>query len=38
MAPTEILAARHYETLSKLCRDTDIKIALQTGSKKTLKK
>ncbi len=38
MAPTEILAAQHYETLSKLCRDTDIKIALQTGSKKTLKK
>lgn len=32
MAPTEILARQHYETLKKLYKDTDIKIALLTGS------
>lgn len=34
MAPTEILAAQHYETLTKLFSATDIKIALLTGSTK----
>lgn len=32
MAPTEILAKQHYETLKKLFQDTDIKIGLLTGS------
>ena len=32
MAPTEILAAQHYATLSSFFKDTDVKIALLTGS------
>ncbi len=32
MAPTEILAVQHYETLKKFFKDTNIKIALLTGS------
>ncbi len=32
MAPTEILATQHYETLLKLTEGTDIKINLLTGS------
>ena len=36
MAPTEILAVQHYESLNKFLKDSDIKIALLTGS--TLKK
>lgn len=34
MAPTEILATQHYESLTKLFDGTDIKIALLTGSTK----
>lgn len=32
MAPTEILAVQHYATLSSFFKDTDVKIALLTGS------
>lgn len=32
MAPTEILAAQHYATLSKFFENTDINVALLTGS------
>lgn len=32
MAPTEILAAQHFETLSSLLENTDFRIALITGS------
>jgi ATP-dependent DNA helicase RecG len=32
MAPTEILAAQHYETISRLVDGLDIKVALLTGS------
>ncbi len=32
MAPTEILAQQHYMTLVEMLKDTDIKIALLTGS------
>lgn len=32
MAPTEILATQHFETLSKILDGTNIKIALLTGS------
>ncbi|MBN4081621.1 ATP-dependent DNA helicase RecG [bacterium AH-315-C07] len=35
MAPTEILANQHYETLSQLSQDLDIKVGLLTGSTKT---
>ena len=38
MAPTEILAAQHFESLTKLFEGTDIKIALLTGSTKTKEK
>ena len=38
MAPTEILATQHYETLSKLFKDTDIRIALLTGSTRAAEK
>ncbi|WP_296877532.1 ATP-dependent DNA helicase RecG [Thomasclavelia sp.] len=31
MAPTEILASQHFQSLSKLFADTDIKMALLTG-------
>ena len=31
MAPTEILAKQHYETISKLCENTKIKVELLTG-------
>jgi ATP-dependent DNA helicase RecG len=34
MAPTEILANQHYQGISKLLKDMDIKIALLTGSTK----
>lgn len=36
MAPTEILAQQHYQTLDSLLSPFDIKIAYATGSKKTL--
>ena len=32
MAPTEILATQHYQTLTKFFKGTDIRIALLTGS------
>ncbi len=32
MAPTEVLATQHYNTLSKMFADTDINISLLTGS------
>ncbi len=32
MAPTEILATQHYLNLQKFLKDTDIKVALLTGS------
>lgn len=31
MAPTEILASQHYQSLTKLFKHTDVKIALLTG-------
>ena len=34
MAPTEILANQHFETISDLLRDLPIKVGLLTGSKK----
>lgn len=38
MAPTEILATQHYESLSNLLKDTGIKIELLTGSVKASEK
>jgi ATP-dependent DNA helicase RecG len=39
MAPTEILASQHYQTISKLLSGIDLKICLLTGSsKKTSRK
>ncbi|MBR1763124.1 MAG: ATP-dependent DNA helicase RecG [Eubacterium sp.] len=38
MAPTEILATQHFESFSKLFENTDIKIALLTGSTKAKEK
>ena len=38
MAPTEILAFQHYESFSKLFENTDIRIALLTGSTKPKEK
>lgn len=38
MAPTEILANQHYESLSNLYKSFDIKIALLTGNMKTEEK
>lgn len=35
MAPTEILATQHYETLRRMLRGMDVKIDLLTGSTKT---
>ncbi len=37
MAPTEILALQHYKTFQEIFKNTQIKIGLQTGSKKILK-
>lgn len=31
MAPTEILAKQHFETIRELCKDTNIKVELLTG-------
>lgn len=38
MAPTEILARRHYKTFSELFENTDIKVGLLTGSLKESEK
>lgn len=38
MAPTEILAQQHYESLNELCKNLPIKIELLTGSTKTSKR
>ncbi|MBE6741595.1 MAG: ATP-dependent DNA helicase RecG [Ruminococcaceae bacterium] len=38
MAPTEILASQHFESLSRLFENTDINIALLTGSTKAKEK
>lgn len=38
MAPTEILATQHFATLSKFFENTDIKVALLTGSVKKKQK
>ncbi|MBQ9530446.1 MAG: ATP-dependent DNA helicase RecG [Eubacterium sp.] len=38
MAPTEILASQHFESLSKLFENTEINIALLTGSTKAKEK
>ncbi|MDQ3047113.1 MAG: ATP-dependent DNA helicase RecG [Bacteroidota bacterium] len=35
MAPTEILANQHFETISELVKPLEIKVGLLTGSKKT---
>lgn len=35
MAPTEILASQHYNSIADLLKDTDIKVKLLTGSTKT---
>lgn len=38
MAPTEILATQHYEGFEKLFNDTDVRVALLTGSTKASEK
>ena len=38
MAPTEILAAQHFETFSGFFKDTDLKVCLLTGSTRGKKK
>lgn len=38
MAPTEILATQHYHTVQKLFKSLPLKIAIQTGSQKSMKK
>ena len=38
MAPTEVLAAQHYESFTELLESYDIKIALLTGSTKAKRK
>lgn len=38
MAPTEILAQQHFKTITAIFQGTNVKIALQTGSVKDLKK
>lgn len=35
IAPTEILASQHFETIRDLLKDFDVKVALLTGSTKT---
>jgi len=35
MAPTEILAKQHFNTISKLMKEIDLKIGIQTGSEKS---
>ena len=38
MAPTEILAKQHYETISKICESIDIKVGLLTGKMRVKEK
>lgn len=38
MAPTEILAKQHFETISELCKESDITVALLTGKLKAKEK
>ncbi|MBR5598992.1 MAG: ATP-dependent DNA helicase RecG, partial [Alphaproteobacteria bacterium] len=38
MAPTEILAKQHYETIQELCKKTNINVALLTGKLKAKQK
>ena len=38
MAPTEILAKQHYETISELCKGTGIRVGLLTGKLKVKEK
>lgn len=38
MAPTEILAAQHYESITELCRNLPVTISLLTGSMKSAEK
>jgi ATP-dependent DNA helicase RecG len=38
MAPTEILANQHYETISGFLKDMDVKVGLFTGSTKTARR
>jgi ATP-dependent DNA helicase RecG len=38
MAPTEILATQHFETITKLLKDMPVKVRLLTGSTKTAKR
>lgn len=38
IAPTQILAMQHFETINTLMKNTGIKIGLATGSKKIIKK
>ncbi len=38
MAPTEILARQHYDNLSELLKNTDVRVALLTGSLKESEK
>jgi ATP-dependent DNA helicase RecG len=35
MAPTEILAKQHFETISSICENIDVRVALLTGKTKT---
>jgi ATP-dependent DNA helicase RecG len=35
MAPTEILARQHMDTISEYCKELDIKVGILTGSSKT---
>ena len=37
MAPTEILATQHYQTIQRLFKTLPLKIAIQTGSQKSMK-
>ncbi|MCZ2276473.1 MAG: ATP-dependent DNA helicase RecG [Bacteroidia bacterium] len=38
MAPTEILANQHYETITSLIRDLPVKVSLLTGSTKSVQR
>lgn len=38
MAPTTVLASQHFETIKKMFQDFDLKIGIQTGSRKSVSK